>query len=76
MVVLLAEDHDELAFDVFGPLKRIVLFPCTKRVRVDVCGEVTHRGTDALVESTAVRKMATEAHACGAHSPVAIWQRQ
>ena len=65
VVVALAEDHDELAFDVAGAGEGVVVFALAERVRVDVGGEVADGGADAFVERAAVGEVAAEAHAWG-----------
>ena len=63
MIVTLAEDHDELAVDVFDSLETVVVSAFAQAVAVDVGCEVADCGADSLVERTAKRKMASKTHA-------------
>jgi hypothetical protein len=58
VIVHLAKDHDELAFDVFGALDGVVGFAGAKGAAVDIGGEVADGGGDAGVQSAAVGQVA------------------
>ena len=61
MIVHLAEDHDELAFDIasFGARKRVVIFTGAQGRAVDVGRKVAYSGDDAWVQGAAVGEVAT-----------------
>ena len=63
VIVTLAEDHDELAVDVFDSLETVILFAFAQAVTVDIGCEVADCGADSFVERAAKRKMPTETHA-------------
>ena len=74
VVFALAEDHDELAFDVAGAGEGVVAFAGPERVAVDVGSEVADGGADPWVERAAVGEVAAEAHACCADAACACWK--
>ena len=54
MIISLAENHYQLAFDVSSTLQAVVCFASAKAMRVDVGCEVAYCCADAFVEGAAV----------------------
>ena len=64
-------NHDQLAADVFDTLDAVIVLALAESLRVNVGGEVAHRGSDAFVEGAAEGEVAAETHSCGANTAVA-----
>lgn len=71
MIILLPENHHQLAFDVGSSGQRIIALPFAEGMTVDVGREIADCGADAWIQGAAIGEVAAQTHACSSHAAIA-----